>query len=413
MPAPVLKATGEKPSPARRSRWLVTLVLLLTLAALAWNPVHAHLQAAAVLLRIESSQAHGFFADRGIHPIKTEETTFASGTRQLPTRLYRPTDMQHAPAMVIVHGVHHLGYNEPRMVRFAKAVAGAGIVVATPQLPEIAGYEITPVSIDEIAAAADDLAQRMNTPCVGVLGLSFAGGLALEAASDPAQSRHICYVVAVGAHDDMARVMKFFGTDKAEYPDGTVQAMASHEYGALVAIYAHPEEYFAVADVPAARAAIHAQLIEQTPKSREIAKSMTPAGQATIHALLSTDHSAVKSLLLANLEKHRAEMDAVSPASQVYRIHVPVMLLHGAGDNVVPPSETLWLAKDIPAKQLRAVLISPAISHVELGNGATLADKWRLVHFVEQMLAEAHHAPYNSADLTRLAGAAVLGQPPQ
>ena len=377
-------------------------VVLLTLFVLAWYPLSANLQAVAVLLRIESSEAHGLFANRGIHPIRTQDSTFDSDGRELRTRLYIPTDLKRTPALVIVHGVHHLGYNEPRLVRFAKAMSGAGMVVATPELPEVAGYEIKPVSVEEIAAAADDLASRMNTPCVGVLGLSFAGGLALEAAGDPATARHICYVVAVGAHEDMGRVMKFFATDKAEYPDGSSVPMASHEYGALVAIYAHPEEYFPASDVELARSAVRQQLFEEIVKAKETAARMSPEGRATMEMLLSQDHVAAKKVLLANLEKHRAEMDAVSPAAELYRIHVPVLLLHGAGDNVIPPSETLWLAKNLPAQDVKAVLISPAISHVELGKGATFGDKWRLVRFVVKMLGEAKRGPYNTVDVGRI-----------
>ncbi len=405
MSAPSLKR-GE-PS-GRKTRWMVGSVVFLTVVALGWNPVYAHLRALAVLLRIQSSEAHGFFADVGIHPIRTQDSDFASGARRLPTRLYVPTDLDHVPAMVIVHGIHHLGYNEPRLIRFAKAMAGAGVVVSTPELPELAGYEVKPISIDEIAAAADDLAQRLHTPCVGVLGLSFAGGLALQVASDPETARHICFVVAVGAHDDMARVMKFFATDQAEYPDGTVRPMVSHEYGVLVAIYAHPEDYFPAADVAAARDAIRAQLFEQVPRAEEIAARMTPTGRAIMQMLLSSDHSTIKKMLLEKFDKHREEMEAVSPAAQIYRIHVPVMLLHGAGDNVIPPSETLWLAKDLPPQDVRAVLVSPAISHVEVGKEATFADKWRLVDFIADMLAEARTAPYNSVELTRFGGAATL-----
>jgi pimeloyl-ACP methyl ester carboxylesterase len=397
-------APSSEPARRRNSRRLIVSIVVITLVALAWYPTYAHLRAIAVLLRIESSTAHGFFANRGIHPIKTEESTYDVGARSLRTRLYLPRDVQHAPALVILHGVHHLGYNEPRLVRFAKAMSGTGLVVATPNLPEIADYEIRPISIDEIAAAADDLAARMHAPCVGVLGLSFAGGLALEAASDPATSQHICYIVAIGAHDDMARVMNFFATDQAVYPDGHTQPMHSHEYGALVAIYSHPEDYFPAADVNTAREAIRLQLYEQVPKAKELAKAMTPAGQALMSKLLADDESQVKPTLGATLEKHRAEMDAVSPASQLYRLHVPVMLLHGAGDNVIPPSETLWLAKDIPAQDLRAVLISPAISHVEVGKGATLFDKFRLVHFIVQLLNEAKTAPYNNVELSRVGG---------
>lgn len=408
MPAPNLTGTDQGSSPRRKARWMVISVVFATLIALGWNPLSAHLRALSVLLRIESAQAHGFLANRGMHPIKIQDSDFEVGARKLSTRLYLPKDIQYAPAIVIVHGVHHLGYNEPRLVRFAKAMAAAGLIVSTPELPEIAEYEIKPVSIDEIAAAADDLSQRLHTACVGVLGLSFSGGLALEAASDPVTSQHICYVVAVGAHDDLARVMKFYATDEAEYPDGTTRPMKSHEYGALIAIYDHPEDYFSPDDVPKAEEAIRSQLFEQLSKAKQIANQMSPAGKATMQMLFSSDHSAAKKMLLANLEKHRAEMEAVSPASQVYRIHVPVMLLHGAGDNVIPPSETMWLAKDIPRQDLRAVLISPAISHVEVDKGATFMDKLRLVHFIEQMLAEARTAPYNSVELPRLGGAATL-----
>jgi dienelactone hydrolase len=408
MVAPRLQALNSGSAPKRKSRWVVIVVVLLTLFAIGWNPVYAHLRAVAVLLRIQSSEATGFFANRGIHPIRTQQSTFETGARTLPTRLYFPTDMQQAPALVILHGVHHLGYNEPRLVRFAKAMSGAGLIVATPNLPEIADYEIKPVSIDEIAAAADDLAQRLHAPCVGVLGLSFAGGLALQAASDPATSQHICYVVAVGAHDDMYRVMKFFATDQVEYPDGSVRAMQSHEYGALVAIYAHPEDYFATADIALAREAIRAQLYEQIPRAEAVARRLSPSGQATMRMLLSGDHAQAKKILLSTLDKHHAEMEAVSPAAELYRIHVPVLLLHGAGDNVIPPSETLWLAHDIPARDLRAVLISPAISHVEVGAGATLWDKLRLVHFIAVLLGEARTSPYNSVELPRIGGAFVL-----
>ena len=390
--------------PTRTNKRIIIALVLITFLALIASPLYAHLRAVSVLLRIESSNARGFFANRGMHPVKIEDSNFDTGTRTLPTRLYRPTDIRRAPAMVIVHGVHHLGYNEPRLVRFAKAMSAAGIVVATPNLPEIANYEIKPVSIEEIVSSANDLAARMHAPCVGVLGLSFAGGLALQAASDPQQSQHICYVVAVGAHEDMSRVMKFFATDQAEYPDGHHQPMQSHEYGALVAIYAHPEEYFPPRDVTRGREAVRLQLYEDIVKSKQVVAKMSPAGQAVMNKLLKDDESQVKPILLAELEKHRAEMDAVSPAAQLYQLHVPVLLLHGAGDNVIPPSETLWLAKDIPHQDLRAVLISPAISHVEVGKGATLMDKFRLVHFIVQLLSEAKTAPYNTVEPSRLGG---------
>lgn len=392
----------------RRTRWLVVLIALLTFVALSWYPLSQYLQAIAVLLRIESSSAHGFFANRGIHPITTEDGNFQSGPFTLRTRLYIPTNAETAPGMVIVPGVHHLGYEEPRLVQFAKAMSSAGLIVSTPDMPELSNYKINPVSIENIAAAADDLSARLHTSCVGVLGLSFAGGLALKAAGEPRFSEHICYVVSVGGYDDLGRVMRYFATDEMRYPDGRVQKLQANRYGLLVAIYAHLEEYFAPADIALAGNAIHDQLYEEIAKAEQIVPQLSPPGQALLKELFSNDFAPAQALVLANLDKHRAEMAAVSPDAVLPHIHVPVLLLHGAGDNVIPPSETAWLAQQIPPRYLRAELISPAISHVEVGKGATILDKFRLVQFIVQMLREAKSAPHNTVDLTHALGAATL-----
>ena len=61
------------------------------------------------------------------------------------------------------------------------------------------------------------------------------------------------------------------------------------------------------------------------------------------------------------------------------------------GDNVIPPSETAWLAQEVPARWLRAKLISPAISHVELD--ARSSDRFALVNWMAALLAEAAASP--------------------
>jgi len=63
-------------------------------------------------------------------------------------------------------------------------------------------------------------------------------------------------------------------------------------------------------------------------------------------------------------------------------------LLHGTTDSVIPASETLWLAKDVPAPELRAVLISPAMNliHVDGQRGVPIMQQWALVDFMAQVL---------------------------
>jgi dipeptidyl aminopeptidase/acylaminoacyl peptidase len=79
------------------------------------------------------------------------------------------------------------------------------------------------------------------------------------------------------------------------------------------------------------------------------------------------------------------ELDAASPHFYLAKVHVPVLLLHGSADNVVPPTETLWLEHDLPKGVLKDALISPAIGHVEVG-GSTKMDQLRLIHWMKEML---------------------------
>ena len=63
-------------------------------------------------------------------------------------------------------------------------------------------------------------------------------------------------------------------------------------------------------------------------------------------------------------------------------LRVPVLILHGSADNVIPAAESVWLAEEIPLIELRGVLITPTFSHVDPQQKVTWLDELRLVHFV-------------------------------
>lgn len=290
--------------------------------------------------------------------------------------------------MVILHGVHHLGIEEPRLVAFARAFSASGVTVLTPQLADIADYKVTPEAVRTIGFAAKNLHQQTGHP-VGVLGLSFSGGLALLAAADPAFANDFAYVVAVGAHHDMARVARFLGTGQTQRPDGTTVTMLPHEYGALLLVYRFVDEFFTPEDKTNAAEAIRLTLFEDTDGAKKKAAQLSSAGQARMNLLFARKRESVRKELLAAIEEHAEEFAAVSPRGHLSAIRVPVLLLHGTGDEVIPATESLWLAQEIPHAQLHALLVSPAITHVEVGGAPGIGDKVALVHFIAEMLHEA------------------------
>jgi hypothetical protein len=348
---------------------LFALAVVPIAGLLAAPQIARHVRAATVLSHLASDA-----------PVDVDEQLVPGG------RIYTPRGVEHPPGLVLVHGVHHLGFEEPRLKRFSRTLAGAGLQVFTPQVDELADYRVDPSSIETIGKAVEQFAHGGR---VGLMGLSFAGGLSLVAASDPRFAPHVSYVVAVGAHDDLERVSRFFALDEITLPDGAKQPLRAHEYGLLVLARSHVKDLFAPEDQEAAREALKLWLWEDRDGARAKLSALTEPGQQRLDALLKHDTASLRDLLLQCIANDAATIKAVSPSAHLSTLKSPALLLHGAGDNVIPPSETLWLATHVPPAELDAALVSPALQHVELEGEPSWADKWRLIHFVALLLARA------------------------
>lgn len=391
----------------RKSKRLVILAfsaaLLLIVVVAAYFPVSAHLRAASVLTRL-AGESKGFLAHYGVNEVSVRETTFVASGTMLPARIYEPVGVANPPALVIIPGVHHLGIEEPRLKNFANAMAGHGLVVLTPSVPDIANYHVTKESIDVVGAAIEKLHSETGAPKVGVLGLSFAGSLGLLAAADPRYGKQVAFVAAIGAHDDLSRVLQFFATNHIEEPGGSRREMQAHEYGPFVVVYGHPDEFFSREDVAQATVVLRYLLWEDVDRAKVEAARLSPDGQRRMALLFDHRVDALSPVLLRGIEKYSSEMVPVSPHGKLGTLRAPVFLLHGEADNVIPPSESLWLAHDLPPGLLRECLISPVISHVELGGEPSAKDRLKLVHWMAEMLDEAQHSARPTKGTTHRAG---------
>ena len=361
----------------RRILWLLAVVLLFL-----WQPALRHARAASLLLRFSEEGSPAGFARFGMHDVDEETTTLDTPRGPKHARYYVPRGVSHPPGMVVCHGVHHLGIDEPRMMRFARAIASAGVVVLTPQLDDLADYRIDPEAVTTIGRAALALRTRVGRSGVGVLGLSFAGGLALLAAADADFARAIDFVVAVGAHDDLERVARFFVTDAIPEPDGSAFHIHAHDYGAVILVYNSVQSFFDPRDVPAAREALRLWLWEKFDDAREAGKKLSPAGQEQIGLVFDHREDVLRPKIEAVIGQHTAEMERVSPHEHLDGLRAKVFLLHGAGDTVIPASETHWLAHDVPHGALERMCVSKAIVHVDLEGTPTWAERWDIVHLL-------------------------------
>ncbi|HEX8925973.1 MAG TPA: hypothetical protein VF786_09290, partial [Terriglobales bacterium] len=257
----------------------------------------------------------------------------------------------------------------------------------TPLASDLADYHVTSHGAEVVGYSALHLCSTTHSKKVSVIGMSFGGGLALIAASDPRFSGSISSVTALGSHEDLARVLQYFVTNRAVGPSGEVFKETAHEYGPLVAVYQHPEAFFPAADVEQVRVALRYLLWEDVDRSKKEATRLSAEAQRTMQILYEHKVQDLGPIMLAWMAQHPHEWDAASPSHTGRDVHVPVYLLSGAADNIVPPTETLWIEHNLPADTERHVLISNVLSHLDVSK-ASIRDRAMLVHWMADMLDE-------------------------
>jgi pimeloyl-ACP methyl ester carboxylesterase len=384
----------------RLSVFVIALAAAVVFGFASWPSLRAHMQAIAILRVLGGQPVPALLAPVMAAPLTTEDINFpvptnGGATQSVRAREYLPSGNANAPALIVLHGVHHLGIDEPRLEAFATSIANCGVRVLTPELPDIKDYHVDATSIRTIGESAKWFAARTGGP-VGVVGLSFSGGLALVAASEPAYKNSFRFVLAVGAQDSMGRVAEYYRTGADPRPNGSVEELKPHEYGPLVLEYEYVEDFVPPADVPAIRTVLRAHLYEDKAAEKTTMAALTPAQQAEAKELMDTKSLKTQASLAASNERNAEVLAELSPHGRLETLTVPVYLLHGEADNIIPSAETLWMETELPRSTLKAALVSPVISHIDFESSQpTALDQWRLIHFFAQVM-EAAERPVRS-----------------
>jgi dienelactone hydrolase len=333
---------------------------------------------------------------------------------RIPERLGLIAGRVYAPVrgsnqtVLLVAGLHPAGIDEPRLITLSRELAKSKVTVVTPDIPELSRFEITPALTDQIEQAALWLAtspELAPTGRIGLMGISFSGGLAVVAAGRPALRDRLSYVFALGGHDDLPRVLTYLctgvegeaGTVPWDEPD--LAAVQPHDYGVAVVLLnvadhlVPPEQvamlrdavrrflwasYLDTVDAPAAARAF-AEL-------RTLARGLPEPAATLLDSVNNRDVAHLGPLLLPYVASH-VESAALSP-SRSPAPTAPVFLLHGRLDTVIPAAESVYMAQRLRTQSVRVrLLLTDLISHADADQPAGVLDVWRLTRFWGDLLA--------------------------
>lgn len=322
----------------------------------------------------------------------------------VPVRFYTISD-DVSRSILLVPGIHSMGIDEPRLTALANDLAATGYTVMTMALPDLQAYKITPRATDVIEDAVAWMARQGNLAPdgrVGIVGISFAGGLAISAAGRPSIRDKVAFVLSFGGHGDLPRVMRYLATGEAPHVAG-LKPHPPHDYGVAVILYGLADRGVVPPDqVATLRDGIRTFLLASQltlvsmdeanatfAKARAMAKEMPEPARTYMNYVNDRAVKKLGPVLVPYLDQLGASDPALSPQRAPDPPTAPIFLLHGDDDTVIPAAESALLNDYLKSKGTPVhLLLSNLITHAEVNRSASMSDKWKLIAFWADLLRQ-------------------------
>ena len=313
--------------------------------------LRAQLQAAAILGATLDLPGASLVTLRAGSP-STHDQVLAG----VPVTTVRPHGRGPWPALVFMNGATPDGRMHPMVLRLSHALARTGHLVLIPDLPGVAGGELSPATLSTAVAFVEEATRAPDAAQNGVAlaGVSIGGSLALLCAVDARVAEHVSAVVCIAPYTDLEKVMLLATTSSYPFDDG-------------VGPYAVPP-YLAVG-LARSLAAMLPSTPEATVLCDELRRIDPSAGGAlefpeatfraagaeavTVFELLSNRDPARFDELYAALPGHiRSTVNDLSPLRQAVSLRAPVEIATAPRDRYFPVAESRALIAASPRVRL-------------------------------------------------------------
>ena len=342
------------------------------------------------------------------------KTTIPTRAGDIPARLYKP-EGRFRRTVLLMPGVHRDGIDESRLVGLAEDLAGTGYNVMTVAAPDLQKFKVTPEVTDVIEDAirwTSEQPQFTTDGKIGVLGISFTGGLSIVAAGRASVRDRVAFVMSFGGHGDLSRAMHYLTS--GEVLGNLEQAKRSsavlgaehvgvhppHDYGLAVTLLNLADRVVPADQVAALSKGIDGFLLASSlavtdpPKSVPVFEEMkkyqeTLPEPSRTYMQYVNDRAVDKLgpilLPVADALKDHPGMPALSP-ERATPPSAPIFLLHGVDDSVIPSMETVLLAEHLKGKAEVTGLLSGLITHAEVNRTPGAIEVWRLATFWREIM---------------------------
>lgn len=385
MPDSIVSRDTNANRDARRRIRILVLVAILLGALFLLKPVWQGYEAVLLLADVVGQPLPAWL---DLRPQATRRlVTYERGTRTYNADIYLPNTGVQA-GIVFVAGAAEHGKDDPRVIAFSTSLARSRFAVLVPDVVALRELRLLPETEQDIADALDwlfaqpELAQGGR---VGVLTTSVALGPAVLALLKPELSSRVSFVVAIGGYHDLPRTLGYLTTGRYEAHGVTLQRPPK-EYGKWVYALSNAVRL----DDPHERATFETlarrKFIDpQADVSAELER-LGPVGNRVYQFIVNTDPARSEALLEQLPKQLRDDAERLNLAAHdLSAVRAQFILVHGAGDDMIPYGESISLAKALPAGQAELFVLSD-LEHVDLT--PKLREAWQLWRAIYAVLTQ-------------------------
>lgn len=327
-------------------------------------------------------------------PVLESEVFVPVGSSSVPGSFFLPErGGTQLPGWVLLHGITRPGRKHPTLERFARALASTPAAVLVPEIPPWRELSLDPAhAVPTIQAAILALSEREETAPdrIGLIGFSFGAPQALVASTDPRLEGKLKAVVGFGGYFDLQRTLRFLFTGQHDW-EGTTYRLRPDPYGrwvvganyltaadgysdhedvatALRELAAHAGDVRADSWDPvydAIKDRLEAQI---APERRPLYRLFVPSRDDP-----PVDGEAGRDMADALADAARRRSALLDPAPYLGKVKVPVRLIHGRQDHLIPFTETLRMSHAFPAASNVDARITGLFAHSSMTARTSLA----------------------------------------
>lgn len=304
------------------------------------------------------------------------EQRLASPSGPVRAYLYEPLAPAPTGAILVVPGLHPSGPDDPRLDRFCRILAAAGLVVLAPFVRPHLALVVSRDSADDVALALEALAllaRLRRLPRPAMMSISFGSLPALTVAARPSHATMLGGLVLFGGYRDFEATIRFTMTGRAEdrgrpltLPHDPLNAPALFVNLLPLLEVEGPREPLLEAWHEMARRTWGRPELRpanaRRPIADEVAATLLPSQRALflVGCGLAPGGTRLLDRALSNAGEAFAFAD---PGPCLRELAAPVLIAHGRDDDVIPWVEARKLADELPRGHRASLAITGLFGH--------------------------------------------------